>query len=201
LAARNACTGSMRPEDSSWQVARELAATAKRISRKLSVVELMIAFDEWHRLSLPFLDPGKTRDRYWTDFLAQLQKVRVPMGEGRIAEALEYVSTLTEPELPILPGYGNASAPRKLIALHRELSRRSTKKDGVYFLSYRDAAKVCDGLSHQEAHTITFALASVGVIEIVSNGKSGVNSGEAAEFRYLLADRENDAEEDDGLDL
>jgi len=128
----------------------------------------------------------------------QLQKVRVPTGEGRIAEALEYVSTLTEPELPILPGYGNASAPRKLIALHRELSRRSTKKDRAYFLSYRDAAKVCDGLSHQEAHTITFALASVGVIEIVSNGKPGMNSGKAAEFHYLLPPNENGAEEDDG---
>jgi hypothetical protein len=58
------------------------------------------------------------------------------------------------------------------------------------------------GLSHQEAHTITLALASVGVIEIVSNGKSGVNSRQAAEFRYLLPQSENGAAEDDcGLDL
>ena len=201
LAARNACTGCTRPEQTSWQLARDLKAVAKRIGRKLSVIELMITFDEWHQLSLPLLDAGKTRDRYWMEFLAQLQKVRVPTGEGTIAEALEYVSKLTEPELPILPGYGNASAPRKLIALHRELSRRSTKKDRVYFLSYRDAAKVCDGLSHQEAHTITFALASVGVIEIVSNGKSGLNSREAAEFRYLLPDSENGAQEGGGLPI
>src|SRR5262245_23066798 len=33
LAARNACTGSMRPEDSSWQLARDLKAVAKRIGR------------------------------------------------------------------------------------------------------------------------------------------------------------------------
>src|SRR5262245_45670978 len=31
LAARNACTGSTRPEDSSWQLARDLKAVAKRI--------------------------------------------------------------------------------------------------------------------------------------------------------------------------
>src|SRR5215469_13775307 len=35
LAARNACTGRTRPEDSSWQLARDLKAVAKRIDRKL----------------------------------------------------------------------------------------------------------------------------------------------------------------------
>jgi hypothetical protein len=36
-------------------------------------------------------------------------------------------------------------------------------------------------------------VASVGVIDIVSKGKPGLNSGEAAEFRYLLSDAENGA--------
>jgi hypothetical protein len=86
--------------------------------------------------------------------------------------------------------------------LHRELARRSKKKDKRYFLSYRDATKVCDGLSQQQAHKITFALASVGVIEIVSNGKAGLNSREAAEFRYLLTQTENGAQEDDaGIEI
>ena len=124
---------------------------------------------------------------YWTEFLAQLQKVRVPTGEGAIAEALETVSKLTETELPIVPGYCNGLKPRKITALHRELSRRSTNKDKKYFLSYRDAAKVFDDLSHQEAHTITLALAELAVIEIVRKGQPGANSREAAEFRYLLS--------------
>jgi hypothetical protein len=197
FAARNACTGSTRPEKSSWQLARDLKAVAKRIGRKLSVAELMLTFYEWHRLSHAFLDPGKSRDHYWMEFLAQLQKVRIPTGEGTILDALQHVSKLMEPELPVIPGYGNGSKSRKIAALHRELSRRSTNKDKKYFLSYRDAARVCDGLSHQDAHTITLALASVGVIEIVSKGKSGLNSGEAAEFRYLLSQSENGAEDDD----
>jgi hypothetical protein len=197
LATRNACTGNMRPEDSSWQLARDLKAVAKRIGRKLSVVELMLTFDEWHQLSEPFLDAEKTRDQYWMGFLAQLQKVRVPTGEGTINEALHYVSKLTEAELPIIPGWANGLEPRRIAALHRELARRSKKKDKQYFLSYRDAARVCDGLSHQNAHTITFALASVGVIEIVNKGKAGLNSGEASEFQYLLSQSENGAAEDD----
>ena len=70
LAGRNACTGNTRPEDSSWQLARDLKAVRKRIGRRLHVTELMIAFYEWHRLSEPLLDAEKTRDQYWMDFLA-----------------------------------------------------------------------------------------------------------------------------------
>jgi hypothetical protein len=196
LAARNASTGGMRPEDNSWELARDLKAVPKRISRKLSISELMLTFDEWHRLSESFLDAEKSRDQYWMGFLAQLQKVRVPKGEGTVNEALQYVSKLAETELPVIPGCDNALQPRKIAAFHRELDRRSKKKDKRYFLSYRDAAKVCAGLSHQEAHTITFALASVGVIDIVSNGEAGLNSGKAAEFRYLLPQTEGGAEEE-----
>ena len=66
---------------------------------------------------------------------------------------------------------------------------------------YCDAAKACDGLSHQETHTITFALAQLGVIEIVRKGQQGANSREAADFRYLLSQSENSAEDDDGFDF
>src|SRR5262249_36264800 len=199
LAARNACTGSTRPEDSSWQLARDLKAVAKRIGRKLSVIELMVTFDEWHRLSEPFVDADKAREHYWMGFLAKLQKVRVPTGEGTINEALQYVSQLREAELPVIPGYSNGLEPRRIAALHRELARRSKKKDKGYFLSYRDAAKASEGLSQQQAHAITFALASVGVIDIVNKGKAGLNSGEAAEFQYLLAQADSRDDEDDEI--
>jgi hypothetical protein len=66
---------------------------------------------------------------------------------------------------------------------------------------YCDAAKTCDGLSHEEAHTITFALAQLGVIEIVRKDQQGAKSREATEFRYLLSQSENSAEDDDGFDL
>jgi hypothetical protein len=86
---------------------------------------------------------------------------------------------------------------RKVAALHRELSRLSGGK--TYFLSYRDAAKVCEGLSHQEAHTITGALVRLRVIKIVRKGKAGLNTGKAAEFRYLLSETESAGENDDEI--
>ena len=72
------------------------------------------------------------------------------------------------------------------MTLHRELARLRAKPK--YFLSYRDAAKVFDGLTHQQAFDITGALFLLGVIDFASKGKAGLNSGKAAQFRYLLPD-------------
>ena len=49
---------------------------------------------------------------------------------------------------------------------------------------------------------ITGALVTLRVIKIEHNGQAGVNSRQAAAFRYLLPLNENGAAEDDGgLDL
>jgi hypothetical protein len=183
--------------DKSFKFARDLKAVQKVLGRKLSVPELRLGFDEWYRMSQPFLNAEQSREDYWTAFLAQFPKIRYATGEGTLAIALENVAKLSIDELPVIPGYSNApESYRRLAALHRELSRLSAKP--THFLDYRSAAKVFHGMTHQKAHDITHALVLFGVIEIVSNGKSGVNSREAAEFRYLLTDSENGAEEDDG---
>jgi hypothetical protein len=201
FAARNACTERNTARKRRWQLVRDLRALEKGIGRELIIGELMVVFGEWHRLSRPFLDPAKTQDEYLAMFLAELRKVRVPTGEGdTIRKALEAVSKLADSELPMIPGMPDAPESwRRLAALHRELSRLAA--NGTYFLSYRDAAKVCDGLSHQFAHTITFALARLGVIKIVRKGRARLNGGKAAEFRYLLSQTENGAEDDEGFDL
>jgi len=198
LAARNARThaGDMAAKKR-FELARDVKALEKRIRCKLSNAELIQVFSEWYRISQPFPSAAGTRDDHLAAFPAQLQKIRVPTGEGMITDALQYVSKLAEADLPVIPGYGNALEPRRIAALHRELARRSQKKDKRYFLSYRDAAKVSDRLSHQEAHTITLALASVGVIDIVNKGSVGLNSGKAAEFRYLLSESDNPAKDED----
>ena len=71
LAARNACTA--RNTARTRRRARPEGAE-ERIGRKLSNIELMLAFNEWYRLSQPFLDPEKTRDDYLAAFLAALGK-------------------------------------------------------------------------------------------------------------------------------
>jgi hypothetical protein len=190
LAARNACT---RAEDKSkrkrFKLARDVSGVEKKIGRKLTLAELRRTCDEWERASVPFL--GWDDDDHFAMFLAELTKVRVPTGEGdTINKALENVSKLSDSDLPDIPGYADAPKPwRKLAALHREISRLCGSN--IYFLSYRDAAKVCNELTHQSAHTITLALARVGVIEIVRKGKAGLNSRKAAEFRYLLPESKN----------
>jgi hypothetical protein len=99
--------------------------------------------------------------------------------------ALENVANLSPDQLPEMPGKSNAPESwRRLAALHRELSRLRGKP--THFLAYRDAARVFDGISHQEAYAITGALETLGVIKIVHKGKAGLNSRKAAGFRYLL---------------
>ena len=192
LTERNACTKRTTAKKGLWQLARDLRAVEKRIGRKLSNGELMLTFDEWHRLSQPFLDPQKTRDDYLAAFLAKPGKVRIPTGEGNtLNKALEGILKLSVSELPMIPGTPDApESLRRVAALHRELSRLSESK--TYFLSCRDTAKACSGLSYQTAYNINLALARLGVLEIVRIGDARPN-GKASKFRYLLAQTENEA--------
>ena len=193
LAARNACTACNTARTRRWQLVRDLKAVELRWGA-LDTTELILTFDEWYRLSQPFLDSQKIRDDYLALFLAEFGKVRVPTGEGEtLKKAAKNVSKLSLDQLPMIQGLPNAPESwRKLLALHRELSRLST--NGTYFLSYRDAADVC-GVTHQTTHSITAALVTLGALEIVSKGRPGLNSRRAAEFRYLLP--QNDNVEDD----
>jgi hypothetical protein len=161
-----------------------LCGVEKKIGRKLTTAELRGASDEWERISLPFLDWNG--DDHFAMLVAEVTKVRWPTGEGEtINKALENVFKLSDSELPEIPDYANARRPmRKLAALHREMSRLGGSN--IYFLSYRDAAKVCDELNPSSTHTITLALERFGVIKIVRKGKAGLNSRKAAEFRYIL---------------
>jgi len=195
LAVANACACAGDNADKKrFKLARDVRAIEKAIGRPLNLDELSVAFGKWYEVSQPFLDTEKTRDDYWIAFLAELEKVRVPTGEGTLAKALDNVSKLSLHDLPVIPGYANAPEKcRRLMALHRELHRLSA--NGIHFLSYRDAAKCYKGLSHQEAETITKGvLIRYGVVKIVSNGKAALNSGDATEFRYLLEQAVEDVE-------
>ena len=70
FAARNACTARNTARERRFKLLRDLKAV-EGTGRQLQMVELMIAFGEWHRLSLPFLDPKKTRSDYLAAFLAE----------------------------------------------------------------------------------------------------------------------------------
>ena len=200
LAALNACTARNTARPQRFQLLRDLKAIELRWG-VLDTAELMLTFDEWFRLSKPFLDSQKTREDYLAAFLAEFGKVRVPTGEGQtIEEALTCVSRLSSSKLPVIPDMPDAAESwRRIAALHRDLSRRSA--NGIYFVTCRDAAKAFPGLSHQTAYNINLALAQLGVIEIVHKGDARPSGGKAAQFRYLLPLAENAADESEEQDV
>jgi hypothetical protein len=186
LAVGKACAQRDTARARRWQLARDLIAVEKKISRKLTADELMRTFDKWYKASAPYLDPEKSRDNYLAAFLAELGKVRVPTGEGEsLKKALERVSALPITDLPEIPGMPEAHESwRRVAALHRELARQSA--NGTYFVSCRDAAKVHYCLNKDSAWNINHALASrLGVIEFVRVGDPRPG-GKASEFRYIL---------------
>src|SRR4029434_5284795 len=72
-------------------------------------------------------------------------------GCGVAAGFATFARTRARGEVPEILVYPSAPQSwRRMAALHRELSRPSA--NGTHFLSYRDAAKACVGLSHQQAH-------------------------------------------------
>src|SRR5262249_1410611 len=73
LAARNACTERNTARKRRFKLLRDLRALEKGIGRELEIAELLVAFNEWHRVSQPFLDPAKTPDYYLAAFLAELR--------------------------------------------------------------------------------------------------------------------------------
>jgi hypothetical protein len=190
LGVRNACTERNTARKRRWQLLRDLRAVEVRLGRELHTEELMLSLYEWYRLSHPFLDPKKTPDYYLAAFLVELRKVRVPTGErDTIKNALAAVSELSDAELPSILGAADTPESwRRVLALHREMSRRVG--GGTYFLSSRDAAKAFPGLCHQTANNINLILAQRAVIEIVRVGDQRPN-GKASQFRYLLSESEN----------
>jgi hypothetical protein len=110
--------------------------------------------------------------------------------EGDILnEVLEAVAKLSVSELPVIPGIQDTRENlRRVAGLHRELSRLCGGKK--YFLTCRDAAKVCPSLSHQKAYSINLALAQLGVIEVVRAGDPRPG-GRASYYRYPLPESRN----------
>lgn len=191
LADRCQCKAPRTGDRKRFQLLRGLTGIQERIGRKLTNAEVTLAIDQWHRLSQPLLDPAETREHHLLLGLAELRKVKVPEGREVISQAVESVLKLSVSELPMIPGLPDAPENlRRVAALHRELARRSTKKDRTYFLGCRDAARVSPTLGKTEAATINHALVQLGVVYPVRPGEQ-IPGGDAAEFRYLLAESED----------
>lgn len=179
IAANNAVGLDDSDTNKRWQMARDARAVELAIARELTITELTLMLDEWCRLSI--LDSRK-RDDHLAAFLVEVRKVRVATGEGdTIDKAVDRVSKLCSSELLQISGIPNAPETwRRVATMHREMFR--LVGGNVYFLSCRDSARACPGLSHQTANYINSILVKQGVIKILCAG----DAHRANRYQYLL---------------
>src|SRR5262249_29515341 len=148
LAASCQCVAPRTSDKKRFQLCRGFVAIQEREGRKLTNAELTLAIQEWHRLSQSVLGPQETLEHHLLRGLAELRKVTTALGREVISQAIDVVLKLPVSDLPVIPGIPTElKSPRRVAALHRELARRSTKKDKAYFLGCRDAARAHPGLS------------------------------------------------------
>jgi hypothetical protein len=184
LGVLHACTAKSSAEKRSFGLAVDLARLQHNtLHRKLTDDEIAKAFDEWHRLSLAFLDPDKAREDYWFALLAEIEKVRVLEGDALNRKALEALRDIPTSELPEVPGYPEApESMRRILGLCREMHRLN---GGTFYLSWRDAAKAVPSMTNQKAGDILHLLVRrYKAIRLVKPGTQGKN-GKAAYYEYL----------------
>jgi len=95
--ARNACTTKKSEGRRLFQVARDLSVIERGTGRELTITEITPAFQEWHRLSQPFLDPTRTRDDYFAELVFAISCRQTPLshsiaehGLGRCARSVDF---------------------------------------------------------------------------------------------------------------
>jgi len=130
-------------------------------------------------LSQPYLDPEQTEDDYFSEFMANYRRAKVPIGKPMFLAALETAKTATTP--PQVVEVYSTPTIHLLARLCRELQR--LWGDEPFPLSCRHVAPFL-GVTFQTANKWLRGLEGCGFIKTVVKGSEGAKR--ASQFRYLL---------------
>lgn len=163
-----------------FTLARAVKAEEKRLDRELTGPELDAVFAEWYRRAQPFLREVRPRDEYWLEFMAALDSVKYPLGEGVLNQAWERAKKLPLPSVALR---FESQQIRQLIALCRELQRASAPHP--FFLSCRMVQRLFALETHTTANHWLRGLASkrAGILREVEKG--GPKGNRASRYMYL----------------
>jgi len=136
-------------------------------------------FDRWYEQSIQFLRADQTRDDYFFEFLAALECVKYPMGEGVLDLAWLAAQTATPP-----PEARVFDSPEMhlLVCLCRELQRAAGNKP--FPLAARVVQRLFGHAEHVTSWRRLTALCSARLLKVAMRGNNKEHL--ANEYRYLL---------------
>lgn len=156
-------------------VGRALRDEESRIGRELTLSELEGAFAAWYEAN-EHLDPKKSRDRYWMEFLRSYDNAKVGLSQTTLTVAFARAKThekptqacmFTDPQLQLLVGF--------------VFQMQEIVGDSPFFLSCRSLGKLFD-VSPTTANTWLRHLCRVKILTETKKGSQATS--EASEFRY-----------------
>jgi hypothetical protein len=166
-----------------FTLARAVKAIEKKGAAPMSSPRLKAVFDRWHELSAPFLRSGQSRDEYFFEFLAALESVIYPLGEGVLDMAWKNAQTSEPP-----PEAEVIESPdiRLLISLCRELQRAAG--DRAFYLATRTIQRLFRRPHPMDGWRWLNGLCRLKILRLVKRGRKHEpgRKGETNEFRYLL---------------
>jgi hypothetical protein len=165
-----------------FKLARAVKGLEKKSGTSISMPRSRAIIVRWHGLSLRFLRPGQSLDDYFFEFLAALECVKYPLGEGVLDIAWKNAQSATPPpEAMILDDPGK----RLLVCLCRELQRASG--DISFYLAARTIQRLFRQEHPMEGWRWLGGLCRIGILKLTKRGrKRGKDSaGETNEYKYL----------------
>lgn len=132
----------------------------------MSAKDLKAVVSKWHEAAAPMTSGNHTFDETWADFCHGWDRVRHPLGQGRLDEAMEAAMKSEVPSFAV----ERDQVAQDLIRLCRELQRRSGEKP--FYLSVR-ACKEPLGIEKDKANHYLNMLCTDGVLDLDEKGKVG----------------------------
>lgn len=142
------------------------------------------AVSKWHQYMILTTKQAFDFDDCHTIFWDKRGSAVVPLGVLVLEAAMIEAQRMESPKDLLEKTEGN----KRLADLGKFCFCLSAKqKNGVFYLSCRDAGKIMGGLSHTKAAQMLRALTAMKVLKLEDPGKSGSGSGTASTYRWLLA--------------
>lgn len=157
-----------------FQLARGVLTLERQRGESLAEADLQRIFSDWYQLSLPYLRPGRAREKYFQEFLEKCDCACQPLDENSLKVAWEKAKTTPLPEAAALL---RSQAAKRLLALSWQL--QILAGDGPFFVSCYDSARLLE-ITPQHSAGMMRKFSDLKILRVVEAG----HEGRATRYRF-----------------